>query len=281
MASGEQSAQLGEEAAAPGEAPVQSLSRINTRVRELEGQLSEAQKVVQRERSKAGFARWHIELDNEPEEEGWLLTYLDMMTLLLVLLVVILAFAGKGAKGTAKAQEVTPLVAHNGVLPATDGLLPESALKVPSPLPKKPVDDPLKGLPLDKLGKDIEVVVNESSVSFRISSEILFSSGQADLSLAGLGVLKQLVQVLSSTTHRIAVVGHTDSVPVHSGRYPSNWELSSARAGSVVRYLESNGIASNRLRAVGYADTHPLADNGTDEGRARNRRVELIMEKAD
>jgi chemotaxis protein MotB len=161
---------------------------------------------------------------------------------------------------------------------ASDGLLPESALQVPTPLPHKPVADPLKGLKLDQLGDDIDVVVNESTVSFRISSEILFSSGQADLSLAGLAVLRRLVPVLNSTSHVIAVVGHTDSVPVRSGRYPSNWELSGSRAGGVVRYLEANGVPSNRLRAVAYADTRPLADNATAEGRASNRRVELIME---
>ncbi|MNN57136.1 Outer membrane porin F precursor [compost metagenome] len=145
-------------------------------------------------------------------------------------------------------------------------------------MPSKPAGDPLKGLALDQLGDDIEVVVNESTVSFRISSEILFSSGQADLSLAGLAVLRRLVPVLNSTSHVIAVVGHTDSVPVRSGRYPSNWELSGSRAGGVVRYLEANGVPSNRLRAVAYADTRPLADNATAEGRASNRRVELIME---
>ena len=256
-----------------------SLSRMNTRVRELEGRLSEAQKAVQRERSKAkaGYAQWHVESDADSEEDGWLMSFLDTLTQLLILLVVLLTFAGKGSSAATKMVES----AHDGVLPATDGLLPGKALEVPSPLPKKPAEDPLQGLPLDKLGKDIEVVVNESTVSFRISSEILFSSGQADLSLAGLGVLQQLVPVLNSTPHRIAVEGHTDAVPVRNGRYPSNWELSGARAGSVVRYLESNGVASNRLRAVGYADTRPLADNGTAEGRARNRRVELIMEKPD
>ena len=67
-------------------------------------------------------------------------------------------------------------------------------------------------------------------------------------------------------------------MPIRSGQYPSNWELSSARAGSVVRYFEANGIASNRLRAIGYADTHPLAENDTPDHRAQNRRVEVILD---
>ncbi|MFD2837273.1 flagellar motor protein MotB [Azotobacter vinelandii] len=110
------------------------------------------------------------------------------------------------------------------------------------------------------MGKDIEVIVKEGTVSFRISSEILFSSAQADLSLDGLRVLQQLVPVLNSSRHDIVVVGHTDSLPIRSTRFPSNWELSGARAGSVVRYLEANGVARQRMRAVGLADTRPLLE---------------------
>lgn len=136
------------------------------------------------------------------------------------------------------------------------------------------------GLSLGELGNDVEVIVRERSVSFRVNSEILFDSSQADLSRSGLGVLRRIVQVLANTNHSVTVEGHTDSVPVRRNvRYPSNWELSSARAGSVVRYLQANGIRGDRLKAIGYADTRPIADNHTPDGRARNRRVELVIEK--
>ncbi|WP_232466759.1 OmpA/MotB family protein, partial [Alcaligenes faecalis] len=134
------------------------------------------------------------------------------------------------------------------------------------------------GLDLDGLGDNIDVVMNDQSVSFRINSEILFNSGGADLGLEGLTVLRQLAAVLQKSTHPIVIEGHTDSVPIRSYRYPSNWELSGARAGSVVRYMEANGIGSQRLSAVGYADTRPLGDNGTQQGRATNRRVEIIVQ---
>jgi len=135
-------------------------------------------------------------------------------------------------------------------------------------------------LPLDELGSEVEVVVNKRSVSLRVNSEILFGTGQADLSPHGLTVLKRLAEVLSQGGYDIVVEGHTDSVPVRNkGRYPSNWELSTARAGSVVRYLQASGIDKTHLRAVGYADTRPLASNKAAEGRARNRRVELVIEK--
>lgn len=138
------------------------------------------------------------------------------------------------------------------------------------------------GMALGQLGDDVEVVVNERSVSFRVNSEILFDSSQADLSRPGLSVLRRILTVLADTNHDITVEGHTDSVPVRRNvRYPSNWELSSSRAGSVVRYLQANGIDKSRLKAIGYADTRPIEDNHTPDGRARNRRVELIIEKHD
>ncbi|MHC8383808.1 OmpA/MotB family protein [Pseudomonas sp. LB3P14] len=251
--------------------------------------------------------------------EAWMMTYLDMMTLLLVVTMAMLAMAGKGHDHTQKANfnlnqifsaknltqldppgklllvpqvktpvepeptpepitstEIASLEAAASVAATTETPAPEPS----PPAPAKPsLDDLLKELPLDKLGNDIEVVTNERTVSFRINSEILFPSGQSDLNLGGLRVLQHLIPVLESVPHNVIVAGHTDTQDIRSSRFPSNWELSGARAGSVVRYLQSNGIKSNRLAAVGYADTHPLGDNTTAEGRASNRRVELILER--
>ncbi|GAB3391124.1 OmpA/MotB family protein [Azotobacter armeniacus] len=242
------------------------------RQRTLELELAQARQAARWGRRQAAAVA--AEPQSEGEADSWLLTYLDVMTLLLVLLVVMLTFAGKGV--VERQQAMGSL--REGVLPAGSGLLKEDG-QILWDRPALPAsDDSLKGLPLDRLGEDIEVVVTEGTVSFRISSEILFGSAQADLSLEGLRVLQQLVPVLDSSPHMIVVAGHTDSLPIRSSRFPSNWELSGARAGSVVRYLEANGVAPQRMRAVGYADTRPLADNATVEGRAGNRRVELILE---
>lgn len=244
--------------------------------------------------------------------EAWMMTYLDMMTLLLVVTMAMLALAGKNHDHARKvehtphplpdAQQLTrldppgslllvpqikspPLPAPEVTAPAevVVAVAPEPPVEPQAPAettpPKPSVDDLLKELPLDQLGDDIEVVSNESSVSFRINSEILFPSGQTDLNLGGLKVLQHLVPVLESVPHKIIVAGHTDDQDIRSSRFPSNWELSGARAGSVVRYLQSNGIKSDRLAAVGYADTRPLADNDTAQGRAKNRRVELVLER--
>ncbi|QKE65232.1 OmpA family protein [Aquipseudomonas campi] len=95
-----------------------------------------------------------------------------------------------------------------------------------------------------------------------------------------MAVLHQLLPVRHSGAHRITIAGHTDNRPIRRLLYPSNWGLSSARTGSVVRYLEANGISSKRLSTLGHADTLPLASNQTAEGRAHNHQVELILEKA-
>lgn len=257
--------------------------------------------------------------------DAWMMTYLDMMTLLLVVTMAMLAMAGTGHDHTRKANfnlnqlinaknltqldppgklllvpqppkplepeptpepiistEIASLAPVAPVAATTQTPAPEPAIadNPAPPAPDKPsVDDLLKELPLDKLGSDIEVVTSENTVSFRINSEIIFPSGQSDLSLGGLRVLQHLIPVLESVPHKVIVAGHTDTQNIRSSRFPSNWELSGARAGSVVRYLQSNGIKSERLTAVGYADTRPLGDNTTAQGRASNRRVELILER--
>ena len=246
------------------------------------------------------YAHWHVDPPEEREEEGWLLVYLDVMTLLLVMLVVLLAFSDRTV-GTLLAdprpqpQAVSGgpglLDGGRGVLDGSTGLLDGQPALVEQPGETDvermeeaaagedgPVPDPLAGLPLDMLGDDIEVLVQEGTISFRISNEILFPSGQAQLTGPGLGVLDRLVEVLNATDHKIAVEGHTDDIPIQTERFPSNWELSTGRATSVVRFLEANGVDSRRLRATGYSDTRPIAGNETPEGRATNRRVELIME---
>ena len=222
--------------------------------------------------ARGRFGRWHLKAAGEGEEESWLLTYLDVMTLLLVMMVVMLAFAkpasedagqGDGSGGPAAPRAQAPL----NLRPQLNQLV--------APREK----DPLAGLPLDQLGEGVEVLVNDGVVSFRISSEMLFPSGQADLIGPGAQMLATLVPVLNAMPNqRIVVEGHTDDVPIQNARYPSNWELSSGRAGSVVRQLIALGVAPERIRATGFADTRPLQLNDSEANRAANRRVELVLE---
>lgn len=362
-----------------GPAELNPAQAFSQRMREMEVELFQARQALRRDRKRTSVSdRWSLGQTTEsPQEEGWFLTYLDVMTLLLVAMIVMLAFSGSIGKRAAvlapAAQTVrtqappavvlapipapdeayaysaedaaiafsapsepehSPLfgifpdfaaepaqapVAVAGMpvmpdaepatlaqIPPPDDIAPYSAQDAalafaspplgsyanatdgnPSAAPAPDTEEPSEGaalaasLPLGDLGHDVEVIVNQRSISFRVNSEILFGTGQADLSREGLSVLKRMAKVLIDAGYDITVEGHTDSVPVRSNaRYPSNWELSSARAGSVVRYLQANGIGKGHLKAVGYADAKPIADNQTADGRARNRRVELVVEKS-
>ena len=123
----------------------------------------------------------------------------------------------------------------------------------------------------------VEVTVMPDSVNLEISDSILFTPASAALTANGVQLLDELAATLKAHPYNLSVEGHTDNVPIQTARYPSNWELSSSRATEVTRRLIERGIAADRVRAVGYADTHPRADNVTAEGKARNRRVSLVL----
>jgi chemotaxis protein MotB len=113
-----------------------------------------------------------------------------------------------------------------------------------------------------------------------LTDKLLFESGQSTLQSAGDPLLNEVAQLLNlDRTHPITVEGYTDNVPIHSVEFPSNWELSTARATSVVQYLISRGVNDNRLGAAGYADLHPIASNATAAGRALNRRVDIVIQR--
>lgn len=112
-----------------------------------------------------------------------------------------------------------------------------------------------------------------------VTDEVVFGSGSADIGGTGSGILGVVSGALATIDNKVLVEGHTDDIPISTASYPSNWELSSARAGAVVRYFErSAAIPAGRLEAAGLADTQPIDTNDTEAGRARNRRVEVIVQ---
>lgn len=111
-----------------------------------------------------------------------------------------------------------------------------------------------------------------------LSENILFDSGRADLKTEGQAALTEVASVLASIPGRdFQIAGHTDNVPIRSARFPSNWELSTGRAVTVARFLAANGVDAARLSAAGYAESQPVATNETSEGRAQNRRIEIVL----
>lgn len=130
--------------------------------------------------------------------------------------------------------------------------------------------------------KDVTISQLQGKLTVNILDRVLFDSGEAELKPDGEGVLRKVAEVLAQHPHvKIHVIGQTDNVPIRAGarnRFPSNWELSTARATAAVRFLsEKAGVDPRRLGAVGYGEFRPVAENSTAEGRARNRRIAITI----
>jgi len=126
---------------------------------------------------------------------------------------------------------------------------------------------------------DLEVRGNELWVEIELSSGLLFPSGDALPLDAAFGLVDRIAEILAPYDNPVHVEGFTDNVPMRSGNYPTNWELSAARAASVVRMLTTGGVNPDRLAAVGYGEFRPVADNTTAAGRKANRRVVLLVSR--
>lgn len=132
---------------------------------------------------------------------------------------------------------------------------------------------------LAPLVKDGRVRVTQSSrgITVEINASVLFAPGQATLAENSSHTLRAIAQVVKNHEHEVQVEGHTDNVPIRTVYFPSNWELSTARASSVVRLFIDNEVDARRLTALGYGENRPVESNDTPEGRARNRRVTVTV----
>jgi chemotaxis protein MotB len=115
-------------------------------------------------------------------------------------------------------------------------------------------------------------------IEIEMKSALLFTSGSADLAATAIPMLDKMSGIFGATNNPIFVEGHTDNQPIGNRSYPSNWELSAARAASVVHQLTESGVQPSRLAAIAYGEYRPVADNNTENGRFRNRRVVLLVQ---
>jgi chemotaxis protein MotB len=127
-------------------------------------------------------------------------------------------------------------------------------------------------------GGQVRVTEGVNGISIEINASALFSPGEAVLGQDASRALRAVAEVIAVGEFPIKVEGHTDNVPIGTALYPSNWELSASRASSVVRLFVDAGVVPGRLTAAGYADQRPVASNELPDGRARNRRVTILIE---
>lgn len=223
-----------------------------------------------------------------PEEvsERWAIPYADFLTLLLCLFIALFAMAQAGKQAALEYAQAFAKAFGMRLVPFQEALpkqiLPEPVLKRAEPTEKgKRILRQIQELQemLKRMGLEGEFKVAFEAIGIRLilQERLLFESGSADIKPEMRPILDKLYEILKDLPNPVEVEGHTDSIPISTERYPSNWELSTARAGAVVRYFIAKGISPERLKASGYADTKPIASNATPEGRAQNRRVEIVI----
>ena len=251
-----------------------------------------------------------------PEEpandERWLLTYADMITLLLALFMVLLTMSTVNVSKFEGFRRSVQDAFSGRILPGGPSLQQTGGTEAPSmkasPEPPVPAFRTLVGDPPTKEGaraaqqtedrdfeqlkrridayarehgleRELEAEVARRGLVIRmLTDKVLFDSGSADLKPRSGSLLRDIGRLLKfEVRHPILVEGHTDDVRISNARYPTNWELSTGRAARVVRALIQEGVARRRLGAAGYAALNPLTSNATAAGRRRNRRVEIVL----
>ncbi len=246
------------------------------------------------------MARKRIHEEHE-NMERWLISYADFITLLFAFFVVMYAISSvnegkyrvlsdsivQAFREQQTSDSMVNLTQKNAsILPGTGKPIGKSTpQKIESGGPETPETQQMKTIAKDvqsamaSLVQQGQVRVTQSrrGISVEINASTLFPSGEATLQPASAQALAAVAQVLATTDNPIQVEGHTDNIPINSPAYPSNWELSSSRAGSVVRLLAEQGVPPSRMVAIGYADNKPVDTNATLDGRARNRRVNVLI----
>lgn len=240
------------------------------------------------------FRRKRVDRDNH---ERWLISYADFMTLLFAFFVVMYAISSVN-EGKYKVLGSSLGIAFglHGAPPSDGGgiHLTEQEMLFKSIVDRRNARLAEQQRKLDERMQNLAITLNQVMASFvkngqmtvtknsrgvelDINASTLFAPGEAVLASSAHQILSEVAKILVDGSQPIEVEGHTDNLPISNAKFPSNWELSSARASSVVRLFIDQGVTAKRLTAVGAADNHPVLSNDTPEGRTRNRRVTITV----
>ncbi|MCA9726679.1 MAG: flagellar motor protein MotB [Candidatus Eisenbacteria bacterium] len=222
--------------------------------------------------------------DFEPTGEGapdWAVTYGDLMSLLLVFFVLIASYS---TLDVVKYRDLvgsvqTALGTRDRTLdnPQLDSSPTAGIASAAEERERRWVEREVEAT-VREIGGPLQMIHSREGLRIRIDGQVLFETGKSEIRPEAMPLLQRLAPPLRRYPYRVLVEGHTDDVPIQTALFPSNWELSAARAASVVRYLISQGeVRPDHLTALGYADTRPVAPNVDETTRARNRRVEFLL----
>lgn len=231
-----------------------------------------------------------IQHDDHPDET-WLIPYADLLTLLLALFIVL--FASSQVDQQKFAKMITSFeAAFGGPFESMSGgrfsVLPPGQ-QPPGPTPADKEMAQLKGaqvqlekyIRINKMSKDLEAVIIDQGMLIRIRDNALFASGSADMFPEARQVAAEIAKLLVPLNQHVIISGHTDNVPINTYEFPTNWDLSSKRALNFMKFLltQEPTLKPEKFSAIGYGEYRPLVSNATEDGRAKNRRVEVLILK--
>lgn len=229
------------------------------------------------------MAKKHKHEEHE-NHERWLVSYADFITLLFAFFVVMYSVSSTNegklrAAADSISQAFNPIVSMSASPVKIDPHITQETPAVITPDFKvyQQIKDALAEAAGD-LGDRIQVIIEKRGIIIRVADTVAFDTGKADIRPEALEILGKVGDIVANMNNPIRVEGHTDNIPIKTAHYPSNWELSTDRASSIVRYfIDRNKMEPYRLSAAGYAEHKPLAGNDTPEGRAKNRRVDIVI----
>lgn len=215
----------------------------------------------------------HVE--EQDNVERWMVSYADFITLLFAFFTVMYAISHvdtgkleKFAASTKDAFNVNPV--HKKQI--IEGVMPSNSKQLGLEMEIK---NALLSL---GAGDYADVRQDERGIILSLKDNILFESGKAEIKDSSAEILNMVASIVKKTPHKVLIEGHTDNLPIRNSLFPSNWELSTARAASVLNYLIKNyNLPPDRFAISGYAEYKPVASNETPQGRAKNRRVDIVF----
>jgi len=237
------------------------------------------------------------EVEEEPDEgiPPWVMTFADLVTLLMVFFILLFAMGSiedekwrliKESLKTALGDDVIPEAGTRLGLEVVQEALAEKAVIAVDEvgaMVAKEIEDLASEVEefvyKNKLAGQVQVSSDERGAIITVSDVVLFPAGQAATSPAGKEVLKKVFDLLKQFDYNVKVEGHTDNIPIKTEQYPSNWELSAARAANVARQLVTAGFPPQKLSVEGFAEFRPKVPNDSTKNRGVNRRIEIVYQR--
>ncbi len=222
------------------------------------------------------------------DHERWLISYADFITLLFAFFVVMFAVSqvdskrlGRFTQAFSRALGLT-VVPLAGASMFAGGQVPDDSVKGPGTQPsveeiEKLRDDLNKMIETTEALRGMQLIERRHELVLRLPEAVLFDTGAAQVKSASLSTLTVLTRELAPRKLDVRIEGHTDNRPMSTGRYRTNWELSTARSSAVLIVMVAAGLPKEHVSVAGYSEHRPVASNDTDEGRKQNRRVDIVV----